>query len=270
MLRALFELPRPLNALITFASVLLGGWLGAHNLPLPLLIAACSAALIAGGGNALNDLCDLEIDRINKPHRPLPSGRLSPRIARLEAFVLFGVGTASGLFLPGPAPFVALIATAGLVLYNRFLKRLPFLGNLTVSLLGGLAFLYGGFAVSAPLPALIPAGFALLYHLGREVLKDVEDLKGDPSGSTVPLRWGKRNALLVATAIFSLLIATTPLPVFLGLYGRAYLVLVLLLNLLLIYILRSVWQHPARLPHLNLLLKIGMVLGLSAIFFDRL
>ncbi|MCZ6633259.1 MAG: geranylgeranylglycerol-phosphate geranylgeranyltransferase [bacterium] len=270
MLRALLTLPRPLNCLITFASVLLGGWLAVPTLPPSLLLAACSAALLTGGGNALNDLCDLETDRINKPERPLPSGRVSPLLVRLEAIVLLILGLLAGFFLPPSAVAIAWIAVCGLILYNIRLKRVPLLGNFLVSLLGSLAFLYGGTAVQAPYPATIPAIFALFYHLGREILKDVEDTQGDPSGSTLALRWGKRNARMLATAIFSLLILITPLPVYLGFYGTPYLALVFLLNLLLVYILRTLWQHPARLPHLNQLLKIGMVLGLSAIFFDRL
>ena len=266
----LIALLRPLNCLITFASVLLGGWLAVPTLSPVLLIAACSAALLTGGGNVLNDVCDLETDRINKPERPLPSGRISPLLAHLEAIVLLILGLFAGFFLPPLAVAIALIAACSLILYNLRLKHVPLLGNLLVSLLASLAFLYGGTAVQAPYPATIPAIFALFYHLGREILKDVEDTLGDPSGSTLPLRWGKRNAQMLATAIFSLLILITPLPVYLGFYGTPYLALVFLLNLLLVYILRTLWRHPDRLPRMNQLLKIGMVLGLSAIFFDRL
>ena len=122
---AAIELPRPINCLITFASVLLGGWLGIHEITEPLLFAALSAALITAGGNALNDLCGITEDRINKPHRPLPSGRLSPGIARIEMGIFFLAGILLALPLPTPALAIALIAIASLILYNTYLKRVP-------------------------------------------------------------------------------------------------------------------------------------------------
>ena len=114
-LRAAAEVLRPANCAITFASVLLGGWLGPHAISPALLLAALSASLIMAGGNALNDLCDIEADRINKPGRPLPSGRLPVWAARLQAVVLAALGLALSLLLPHPAPSIAAIALVGLV-----------------------------------------------------------------------------------------------------------------------------------------------------------
>lgn len=68
---AAIRILRPLNCLITFASVLLGGWLGARGLSGSLLTAGVSAATITGAGNALNDIVDIRRDRVNRPDRPL-------------------------------------------------------------------------------------------------------------------------------------------------------------------------------------------------------
>lgn len=274
MLRAILQLSRPLNCLITFASVLLGGWLGIHALTEPLLLAAISAALIAGGGNTLNDLCGLAEDRINKPYRPLPSGQLSLPLARVETGILLFFGLSLSIFLPAPTPLIALVAIVGLILYNVYLKRVPLLGNTFVSALGGLAFLYGGAAAQALSAPLLIAAFAFLFHLGREILKDLEDSKGDRelSGTTIPLSWGESTARILITAIFILLILLTPLPVIIGGYGMPYLITVLLLDLLLIFVLIRLWQHrtPQTLGFLSHLLKAGMFLGLAAFFFDHL
>ncbi len=271
---AALEITRPHNCAITFASVLLGGWLGVHLLSPPLLLAALSAALIMAGGNTLNDLCDIEADRVNQPGRPLPSNRLPVWAARMEAFGLSALGIGTGLVLPPPVPVIALIAASGLVLYTTSLKGIPLLGNLLTALLCGLTFLYGGFAVNAPLPACIPALFAILFHFGREILKDVQDRKGDRrlAGSTLPLRWGRRNVYILITAIYLLLILATPLPLLTGDYGIRYLVLILLLNGLLIGFILTLWRSdtPESLARLSRLLKVGMVLGLSAIFIDSL
>ena len=178
-LLAALEIARPQNCAIAFASVLLGGWLGIHILSPPLLLAALTAALITGGGNVHNDLCDIETDRINRPDRPLPSGRLPIRAARAEAFGLFAAGVGFSLLLPLSSLAIALVATAGLALYNTHLKRVPLAGNLLVGLLGGLAFIYGGTSAGAPGPASVPAFFAAIFHFGRELIKDVEDRAGD-------------------------------------------------------------------------------------------
>ena len=88
-LSALFLLPRPLNGLITALSVGIGA-LTAAQAPAwsALLLAALSAALINGAGNAFNDLMDIDIDRINRPLRPLPAGCLSPSAARRQSLLL--------------------------------------------------------------------------------------------------------------------------------------------------------------------------------------
>ena len=265
---AAIELPRPVNCLITFASVLLGGWLGIHRITEPLLFAALSAALITAGGNALNDLCGITEDRINKPHRPLPSGRLSPGFARIEMGIFLLAGILLALPLPMPALAIALTAVTSLIFYNIYLKRVPLIGNLIISALGGLAFLYGGAAVKVISAPYLIAGFAFLFHLGRELLKDLEDSAGDRqlSGGTVPISWGENSARILITGIFTILIIAMPLPALLGIYSSIYLSLILLLNILLIFVLIRLWQKDT-LGYLNNLLKAGMLLGLAAFLF---
>ena len=269
-LRAAAQVLRPANCAITFSSVLLGGWLGSRSISPPLLLAALSASLIMAGGNALNDLCDIEADRINKPDRPLPTGRLPAWAARLQALLLSGVGLLLGLLLPHPAPLIAALAVGGLIAYNVWIKGVPLAGNLVVSLLCGLAILYGGAAVEAWRPAWIPAGFALLYHLGREVLKDVEDREGDRRlrGSTLPLSWGRSRSLGLVTGVYLALVLLTPLPFLYRIYGLPYLGLVLLLDGLLLYVLFALWRSSTadEFGRLGVVLKAGMVIGLCAIF----
>ncbi|MBT3603340.1 MAG: geranylgeranylglycerol-phosphate geranylgeranyltransferase [Candidatus Latescibacteria bacterium] len=271
---ALLEIPRPFNCAITFLSVLLGGWLGPLQISAHLLLAALSAALITGGGNVLNDLCGVTEDQINKPQRPLPSGRTSRTSATALTVLLLLSGLTIGFSLPISAFLIALTAVIVLISYNFWLKRIPILGNLSVSTLGGLAFLYGGFAAQAYQPALWPAAFATLFHLGREILKDLEDIIGDRilSGSTIPLSWGRSLTRTLITFIFSTLIILTPFPALIDTYGNVYLAIVSLLNLSLIYVLIRLWRtdKPETLSHLSHILKAGMLLGLFAFFFDRL
>lgn len=266
---AALELPRPINCLIAFAAVLLGGWLGIREVTQPLIFAALSAALIVGGGNVHNDLCGVAEDRLNKPHRPLPSGRLSPAFARVEMGLLFVAGFLLALPLPTPALVMALVAIASLIVYNTHLKRVPLIGNVMVSALGGLAFLYGGAAVQAMAAPWLVAGFAFLFHLGRELLKDLEDSAGDRQlpGSTTAIAWGEPCTRVLITGIFALLIIATPLPALIGIYGPVYLGLIIALDVLLIFVLIRLWQRE--LNFLSHLLKAGMVLGLAAFLFAK-
>ena len=267
--RAVIQITRPQNCLITLASVLMGGWLGVHALPAHLWIAAFSAAAVMAGGNALNDLWDVETDRVNHPRRPLPSNRLSPQAAAVECVVLMAFGLGLSLFLPPEAIATAVLACGCLVAYNRRLKHVPLAGNLAVSLLCGMAFVYGGFAVGAPVPAAVPALFATVYHLGREILKDAQDIPGDriAPGGTLPLRWGPRSSCRLAAGVYAFLVLLTPVPYLMGLYGLPYLILVSLLDVMLACIVFFVLRVPdtQRLRRGNRFLKAGMMLGLLAI-----
>jgi len=273
VLFAALEITRPHNCTLVFGSVLLGGWLGVHSLPPPLLLAALSAGLVAAGGYAFNDLWDIATDRLNKPGRPLPSERLPIWLARTIAFGLTGLGIGLALILPATCRGIVLAAVLGLLLYNRCLKGVPLAGNLLIGGLGGLTFLYGGAAVQSLIASAVPAAFASLYHTGREILKDLEDVKGDHlrSGGTLPLKWGVKRSQILITFNYLLVLLATPLPFLFGLYGLRYLAGVLLLDAFLAYIGVALWRDPSpgALSRLNRLLKVGMVIGLGAIFVDN-
>jgi len=268
---AYVELARPVNVLIVAGSVLVGALAsGVFPAGLPVLLSCLVAALITAGANAVNDVYDLQIDRINKPRRPLPSGRLDRTQAIRLAIVLMvlAVGLSPSLGFWGF--LIALAVAILLVTYSARLKRTPLWGNLTVALAAGLAFLYGGIAVGRPWPALIPAGLAFLFHLGREILKDAQDVAGDwaTGAGTLPTRVGVPLALKWAGLVFALLILTTPVPYLVGRYSLAYLVIVILgVDIPLVYVIVSSQrnQGPDHLGRLSLLLKMDMWVGLVAI-----
>ena len=274
-LEALFVLPRPLNCLITALSVYVGAFSAGVRWPsAAVLLAAISAALIAAAGYVSNDLKDVDIDRINRPGRPLPAGRVSRRAATLEAwlFALSGLGLAWWL-----GPLAGLVAGAIILclsVYNLFLKRRAFWGNLLIGALSAAAFPYGALAAGTLGRAWIPAGFALLFHWGREIVKDLEDMKGDRDrgARTLPLRWGRHGAIRLTAAIFSFLIAFTLLPWFLNLYGKTYLLLVLSVDAALLWTLFQLHRGRAGSSDTNLsrLLKAAMFLGLLAIVAGEL
>jgi geranylgeranylglycerol-phosphate geranylgeranyltransferase len=261
---------RPANVVIAAGAVMVGALSSGLRPGGSVWLACLVAGLITGGGNVINDVYDLEIDRINKPQRPLPSGRASRRGAVALGAILLVLGVGIGQALGFWGLLVALLVALLLVAYSARLKRTVLWGNLTVALAAGLAFLYGGIAAERPGPALIPAGFAFLFHLGREMLKDAQDVAGDRAAGarTLPAVAGVAEALGWAGLVFVLLIMASPLPFAVGYYSAAYVIIVVLgVDLPLIYVMLS-WrrdQSPDRLGRLSLLLKMDMWVGLVAI-----
>ncbi|MCH2659466.1 UbiA family prenyltransferase [bacterium] len=282
---AFLLLPRPLNGLITALSVGVGLWTA--NAPPtwgPGLIAALSAALINGAGNAFNDLIDIDIDRINRPDRPLPSGRISPFVAGVQTLALTLAGCLLGFWLSPWHGSIALGVALLLALYSIFLKNSLLWGNILVAFVGALAFPYGALAAGDLGRSWIPALFALLFHIGREIVKDIEDVAGDRlrGDHTLPLRWGRNRAGWIAAAVYLLLLAIAWIPFFTGLYGAAYALALAPVNGLVIYVLVQLYSrhahpdNPAKIAagrndhRLGRLLKIGMFLGLLAVVLGEL
>ena len=264
---------RPSNFLITVASVfvsciLAGG--GSADVP-AMIMASCAAGLIGAGGMVVNDIFDIEIDRINKPTRPLPSSAVSPASAALFYAALTSVGLLLNLFLHSNAEIIAVAAVMFIFLYSYRLKKTPLLGNLTVGILTGLAFIYGGSAVGNINRAIMPAVFAFLMNVGREVIKDMEDVVGDRrhNAATFPIKFGMKPAAGMASLFLLAVIGATFIPFANHQYGITYFIVVTLgVNLVLLFVLYSLWNDTSS-KNLNLLstiLKYDMFIGLVAIY----
>jgi len=266
-------LVRPINFIITalsiLASCLLAG--GTQEQLLIMIFASLSGALIGAGGMVINDILDIEIDRINKPERPLPSGAVERYDALMFYAILTGFGLIMSAYTTRAAFIIAFIAVPTIVLYSKVLKGTPLLGNITVGALTGLAFIYGGAAVQNIRQALMPALFAFLINVGREIVKDMEDVEGDSKNHalTLPVKYGMKNAGIVATTFLIFVIASTFIPFAGGIYGMKYFITVNLgVNLVLVYVIISLWKDQS-VKNLNLIstiLKWDMLVGLLAIY----
>ncbi len=268
------RLCRAPNLILVFLSVMVGGFMGGFSPLWRILIAGLSASLVAGGGNVWDDIFDLRIDRVNRPSRPLPSGDIDLMGVLRLASLLFLGGLGLSLLLGLEAIFLALLSFLLLLFYPLFSRRKGLVGNLVISLLSGFAFLYGGIAVGNPQGALIPALFALLYHLGRELLKDIEDREGDRAGgkTTYPLVHGLNASLRLVTLSFGGLICLTFLPFLLNIYHLPYLLTVGLgVDGFLLFLLWYLWRRreASSWSTVNQLLKLNMVVGLLAICLGK-
>ncbi|MDQ1329204.1 MAG: geranylgeranylglycerol-phosphate geranylgeranyltransferase, partial [Candidatus Poribacteria bacterium] len=178
---AYVRLIRPLNGLIAFISVILGAFLSSGSVSpfIRVIIASATALLLLSAGNALNDYCDVESDRINKPSRPIPSRQISRRSALTFSVFLFIIGIGFSFFINWFALFIAIIVSLLLILYATRLREFPLLANSTVGFLTGLTFIYGGISVGCVVGAVVPAVFAFLFTSAREIVKDIQDVEGD-------------------------------------------------------------------------------------------
>ncbi len=271
-LSAVLQLSRPVNVGITVISIFIAAFITGSLHPLyKVLVAAFAGGIITAGANTVNDYYDMEIDRINKPTRPLPNGDLQANAALLISTLEFTAGILLSLFINFTAFAIAFTISLLLFFYSFKLKRLPLWGNLAVSLSTAMAFVYGGVAVNRVRLTLIPAAFAFFYHLGREIIKDVQDMEGDSAynARTFPLVFGKKEALRLINIVFLLLIVLTAIPYFARWYGGYYFLVVLIgIYPVLIFSMISISKNQSfkNLGLVSNLLKADMLVGLLAIY----
>ena len=187
-----------------------GFLIGTHTLTDPkLFLLSLSTISIAAAGYIINDYYDIKIDYINKPDRVVIGKSITRRYAILFHVMLSGFGILIGLYLSWRIAAVNVLSVFLLWLYSNNLKRLPFVGNLTVAFLTGLSILIVGmFYRNVNALIVIYACFAFFMTLVREIIKDIEDVKGDDTFGcrTLPIVWGIRKTkmlIYIILAVFS-------------------------------------------------------------------
>ena len=185
-----------------------------------IFLISLSTVLIAASGYIINDYYDIKIDLVNKPDRVVIGRYVKRRWALMINQIFNGLGILLGLFISKKVALVNLTAVFCLWLYANQLKRLAFWGNLIVAILTGFSLLI--LAVYYPghqKEVWVYAIFSFFITLIREIIKDMEDVKGDEKHGcrTLPIIWGiARTKLLVyvliASFITTLFILATQLP----------------------------------------------------------
>lgn len=225
-LRAVVEAARPGNSAMAAVAVVVGGLVVPAfetGDTTPLAIAAAVAGAVTAGGNVVNDVFDVEIDAVNRPLRPIPSGRLPLRTGTAVSAALLSAALL-GALVNGFVLAIAALNAIVLVLYSWRLKGVPLAGNAAVSYLVGSTFLFGGSAVGGPTESLPLFLLAFLATLGREVAKDVEDLPGDRGKVSTLATWmGPVEASRVAAALLLAAAASSPVPYLVGVIEAWYL-----------------------------------------------
>ena len=216
LLRALPGLVRWPNLAIMLLSLVLVRVLLLPGQPLGVLLApgfgllVLAALLVAAAGYIINDYYDVKIDAINRPDRLVVGRLLGRRRAMLAHVLLSGLGVLLAMALSCPLGFVTMGAAALLWGYSARFKRLPLVGNVSIGALTAALVLLPELQLLTGRQAVwLYALAAFLLTVVREIIKDIEDMRGDAQHGcrTLPLVWGVARSKWVAGFFLACLVA---------------------------------------------------------------
>lgn len=214
------RLMRPVNCFMMGVAVIVGAALAdPHDLGiywLNLVYGFVTGFVLTAASMAINDYYDREIDAVNEPNRPIPSGLIKPREALAFAFILTAMGFATAYLTNIFCFVVAIFAWMIFVTYTTLGKRSGLPGNFLVSICVAIPFIYGSATMvnSVELNVLFFAFMAFFSNTGREVTKGIVDVKGDEMQNvrTLAVRYGRKNAAIAATVFYLLAVLLSPIP----------------------------------------------------------
>ena len=268
------RLTRPVNCVMMGIAVIVGAALANPNMGSSswpnLVYGFITGFMLTAASMTINDYYDWQIDAINEPKRPIPSGLVKPRNAMIFAAVLSILGFATAYLTNVYCLVTAVVAWMVFAAYTTIGKRSGLPGNFLVSVCVAIPFIYGSLAIVAAvrLNVLLFASMAFLSNTGREITKGVVDVKGDVTASvkTMAVRYGEKSAAAVAAAFYLLAVLLSPIPWLLGLVSFWFIPFVLVTDVGLaassVMLLRDYSRENARKVKKNVLL--WFIIGLVA------
>ena len=213
------ELLRYLVCFSAFLMAIIGYWLSIHEFDfsnMKILFAAVAVAASLGFGNVFNDILDLAGDRINYPHRPIPSGRVSLREANWVAGFLFAVSLIGSGLAGGRMFLFMLFLLAAAALYDLWASKIPIVGNVIVAAWSALTLATGYFVVDSGSFPIVPILAAFCFILAREFMETISDDVGDKIGGrkSIYALLGKTQVLLISLALVLVSMVVLFVPVF--------------------------------------------------------
>ncbi len=249
-----------------------------------------ATVLIAAGGYIINDIYDVTSDKINKPNKRIVDVSIDAKKARLLFYLVTFTGIGLGFILSAmmAKPLYALYffgAATGLYVYSRFLKTVPLVGNILISVIVALSILIVG--VFELLPSINVynkesqmvvfnilrdiAIFAFMINFLREIVKDIEDIQGDHVAryKTIPIILGVKRTAQITTVMGLIMVMIISLYTFTYLYNEKWAVAIVFFGIIapLGYVCAQLWEASNRkqFKRLSLILKIVMFIGICAI-----
>jgi 4-hydroxybenzoate polyprenyltransferase len=255
---------RPFTLIPPMVGIFSGSLIGygathVHLIPYHVLLAVLAAGVLNAASNGINQICDFENDRVNKPHRPLPSGRMTFRQAWVFVAITYFMALAMVAVINWQIFAIYIVAALATLAYSVppvRLKRSTWGSNIIISLIrGGLLKVAGWAAVATVLHSVEPwyiGSIYVVFLLGATTTKDFADIDGDRAAGciTLPVRYGATFSARAISPSFILPWLMLPLGLYLHiLSGNAAAIIVLSVIMLAwgSYVVYLINDDPRRL-----------------------
>lgn len=270
--RGYLDLIRPVNCVMIGFAVMVGAFVSKPpSVPsTELTLGFLTGFFVCAYSMAVNDVYDLEVDKVNRPERPIPSGKVSVGGASRLSYAMLAAGMLCAVLSLNPLAVAIAAAYAFLSwLYNGRAKKMGIAGNLIVASSLAIPFIYGGAIAGGSISGsllLMMALTALFSGVGREVVKAMADVEGDAKRSvnSVARSRGMSFAAAIGALFFALAVVTSWVPLVTGLANQIYTYGVVAPDAIFVYLAAAivVKHEPASAYRVKRIALAGMTLGL--------
>ncbi|MEM2136451.1 MAG: UbiA family prenyltransferase [Candidatus Methanomethylicia archaeon] len=225
---ALIKIIRPLNSIMMGLGVCFSELIALKFFPpyYVMLNGFLSGFFLTASSMVINDIYDYEVDMINAPHRPIPSGYIKIWEAKIYCALLLFLGFLSASLINMYCFFIAIITFVISLAYNAYFKKVGLIGNFMVSFCVAIPFIFGAYAVGKSRELLsFFSLIAFLVNTGREIIKTISDVEGDVKRGirSVAYVYGPKFASKLAVIFFVPALILIFIPVLYGWVSWLYL-----------------------------------------------
>jgi len=278
-LKAVLELTRFEHGILYGLAVFVGVILvtGLQALPLfPALLGFFTALFIEIGAFALNDYIDLPADKINKRQdRPLVRGELERGTAFTISIIAFIIGNIISIFISPECFIIAAAFSLLSITYNSKLKNYSVIGNVFIGITMALPFIFGALVAGAVNDSiLVLSSIVFLIGIGREMMKDIEDIKGDKAtgARTLPIIVGPKKTTYSIAICYLMGVVISISPIFSFFKAKPIYLSILIVDIIFLYVLARILrkQDIDTLRNGRKLTLLGSALALIIFFITAL
>ncbi len=270
--RGALDLVRPVNCAMIGFAVIIGAFVSKPpSVQVPqLALGFLTGFFICAYSMVVNDVYDVEVDRVNRPKRPIPSGRITVTDADRLSVAALAAGMACSILSLNPLAVAVAAAYAALSwVYNSRAKKSGLPGNIIVASSLAIPFVYGGVVAGGAVAGsllLLMALTAFFSGVGREVVKAMADVEGDAHRDieSVARRRGFGFASRVGAGFFLLAVLTSWVPLLTGLANEVYSLGVVAPDVIFVYLAAAILVRgdPAKAYRVKNIALAGMTVGL--------
>lgn len=236
---------------------------GSELISFKLFLGMIAMFCMGAGCHPFNDYFDYEIDKINHPTRPLPSGTFKRISGLYMGLILFTISIVLSLLINIYCFAIILIIIILTFIYESYIKNKGVFGNFLVAFTVSLAFIYGGAIVFDFLKPLFFTVVTFFVFFGREIILDVRDFEGDKkTRKTLPLIIGEKKSIYFGSALAMVSAMLLFIPFINGLYSIWYGLLAIPLTLFTLYGLSLSFFNIKNAGKTTEMLRLSMIFGL--------